>query len=442
VEIKNMKKSFSNKSLMTSFVISFLLICNSNILGQSNKSNETFVVPAGGNTWLVDNISDTIKVITDNGITNWAKIENKFRIYFKLTKVGKLQLSLNAKVYSGESKIKCSINGQSYEVKINNTDFKDIFICNIDIIQPGYQYIEIEGIEKSDNVFAEINSVLLSGDVTEGKVYFVHDDFYWGRRGPSVHLSYQIPEEVREVKWFYNEIKVPEGEDVIGSYFMANGFAFGYFGIQVNSETERRVLFSVWSPYETQNPDEIPEEYKIELMDKSDGVYSGEFGSEGSGGQSYLKYNWKAGSVYKFLLKGEPTNNNHTIFTAYFFAPEVGEWKLIASFNRPFTDSYLTKLYSFLENFHTETGNISRKAFYTNQWDCDSQNNWYELTKAKFTADATARKDARMDYTGGIEYGEFFLKNCGFFDETTKIDSWYSKNPQNNKPNIDFSRLK
>jgi hypothetical protein len=37
----------------------------------------------------------------------------------------------------------------------------------------------------------------------------------------------------QEIEWFYSELTVPEGSDVIGSYFMANGFSEGYFGIQV-----------------------------------------------------------------------------------------------------------------------------------------------------------------------------------------------------------------
>ena len=39
----------------------------------------------------------------------------------------------------------------------------------------------------------------------------------------------------QDIEWFYSELTVPEGNDVIGSYFMANGFSEGYFGIQVNS---------------------------------------------------------------------------------------------------------------------------------------------------------------------------------------------------------------
>lgn len=180
----------------------------------------------------------------------------------------------------------------------------------------------------------------------------MQDDFYWGRRGPSVHLSYETPD--KDIQWSYSEITVPEGEDTIGSYYMANGFAQGYFGMQVNSPTERRVLFSVWSPYETDNPNEIPEDSRIILLGKGQGVTTGSFGNEGSGGQSYKVFNWKAGNTYRFLLKGEPSVNNSTDYTAYFFAPETEKWTLIASFRRPHTFTYLKRLHSFLENFSTK----------------------------------------------------------------------------------------
>lgn len=39
-------------------------------------------------------------------------------------------------------------------------------------------------------------------------------------------------------------------------------------------------------------------------------MYTGEFGNEGSGGQSYLKYNWKAGNTYKFLLQKKPHSSH------------------------------------------------------------------------------------------------------------------------------------
>jgi len=251
-----------------------------------------------------------------------------------------------------------------------------------------------------------------------------------------VHLRYDIPDKAKDIVWFYNGITVPEGNDILGSYFMADGFADGYFGMQVNGPDERRILFSVWSPYRTDNPKDIPEDYRIKLLKKGEDVRAGEFGSEGSGGQCYRKFMWKAGTTYRFLLKGEPSANKSTDYTAYFFAPEVGSWQLIASFRRPKTEDYLKSLYSFLENFHTETGCITRRALYSNQWVCTKEGKWFELTSARFTADATAKKESRLDYSGGVENGAFFLKNCGFFNEKAEINSVFLRGKTGRQPDI------
>jgi hypothetical protein len=314
-------------------------------------------------------------------------------------------------------------------------------VGTVEIKEMGYHFIEIQGVKKAGEYFPEIESILIGGEAAEGKVYFAKDDFYWGRRGPSVHLNFQVPENAGNIAYFYTEITVPENNDVLGSYFMACGFAQGYFGIQVNSETERRVLFSVWSPFNTDNPGEIPEDQKIKLLKKGADIYTGEFGNEGSGGQSYYKYLWKAGTTYKFLLKAKPTGKDETDFTAWFFAPEVGEWNLIASFRRPKTDVHLTRLHSFLENFYTETGNVTRKGIYSNQWIYNTEKKWIEITKMKFTADATARKESRMDYSGGAENQSFFLQNCGFFNETTTIDSYFERKATGIPPIINFEDL-
>ncbi len=103
----------------------------------------------------------------------------------------------------------------------------------------------------------EVRNLVVASDVEGLIVDFVRNNdgnmFYWGRRGPSVHLGYETPKNV-PLQYAHTEIVVPKGDDTIGSYFMANGFAEGYFGIQVNSPRERRVLFSVWSPFSTDNP--------------------------------------------------------------------------------------------------------------------------------------------------------------------------------------------
>ncbi|WP_439183698.1 DUF3472 domain-containing protein [Carboxylicivirga taeanensis] len=433
-------------SLVFSWVCAILMGCAScSTDDKSTLDRETPTmgvrVPAGGNTWVVDQPFKGEQLISEEGISGWSSASDKFRIYFKLPKAGDLHVGLNAASGGKPSVVKCTVNGVTKEVDINSVDLSSHFAGTFVIDAPGYYFVELEGVSKEAGVFANVKEVLLGGEATEGNMYFVKDEFYWGRRGPSVHLSYIVPEAASDVEYFYNEITVPEGEDVVGSYYMANGFGEGYFGIQVNSETERRVLFSVWSPYHTDDPSSIPEDEKILLHKKGDGVTTGEFGNEGSGGQSYWKYNWITGNTYQFLLKAQPLNDGYTQYTAWFNGPELNDWKLIASFKRPKTQTWLTSQYSFLENFHTETGAISRKAYYNNQWVRDTKGNWHELTEAKFTADATARKESRMDYAGGVEDGVFFMRNCGFFNETTKIDSYHQREALGVQPIIDLEKL-
>jgi hypothetical protein len=310
------------------------------------------------------------------------------------------------------------------------------------ISKPGYIAITAQGMGRNGNNFADVTELQIEGTATDVQPAFVKNNegnyFYWGRRGPSVHINYDVTEVIDDIEWFYSEITVPQGNDVIGSFFMANGFAEGYFGMQVNSDKERRILFSVWSPFETDNPKEIPEDKKIRLLKKGDKVYTGEFGNEGSGGQSYLKYNWKAGETYKFLLHAIPTENNHTNYTAWFYAPEKKSWLLIASFSRPETNTYIKRPHSFLENFKPETGVLTRKAWYHNQWAITKSGEWKAITKMLFTGDATANIGYRQDYGGGVEDGKFYLRNCGFFNDNTILKTKFSIPLPGKKPEIDL----
>jgi len=402
----------------------------------------TIDIPTEGNSWVIGNPFASREVITKGGIMNWSNPKHRIRTYFYMHSPGTIDLSYRAKVTSGTSKIKLTFGKQSLTHNLKSRNYKNIFLGKVRISKKGYHFLEFEGLEKTGNTFAEIPSVSLGNSgATAENVSFLKDDFYFGRRGPSVHLGFNRLPTTNNIKWFYNEIIVPKGQDVIGSYFMANGFSHGYFGIQVNSPIERRVLFSVWSPYKTDKPDEIPNEYKIQLLKKGNDVITRKFGNEGSGGQSFKRFNWRAETRYRFLLKGEPAGNNFTDFTAYFFAPEIGRWEIIASFRRPKTNTHLKRLYSFLENFIPESGVVDRKVLFANQWVGDTSGNWFEVTEAKFTADATARKGARLDYTGGVEEGNFYLKNCGFFNGNTNLDIYFKRKALGNKPRINLNDL-
>ena len=443
-------KIFINKNNIRPIIILILsgvilTACSDTMNDQSNKQNNLpesfqYSIPAAGNSWVIDNNKIQEKIISDSGITNWSKTNKKVRTFFHISEVTDIDIAMRAKAGRGDSKVSASFNRRSKPIKVSNTEFDTLMIGTFTTKKPGYQYLEFEKPNGTSDNSLDITHILLNGIESKQNIHFVTKDFYWGRRGPSVHLNYQKPKSAGNAKWFYNEVTIPEGYDIIGSFYMANGFSNGYFGMQVNSPNERRILFSVWSPYETDNPGEIPEEYRIKLLNKGEKVYAGKFGNEGSGGQSYLKYNWQADKTYRFLLRGEPKNHS-TIYTAYFRAPDMNEWKLISSFQRPKTSTYLHRLHSFLENFIPETGYKTRKGFYSNQWICDKEGYWHELTEAKFTADATARKGERLDYTGGTKEDRFYLKNCGFFDTNLSIGKILERAPTGNHPDINFSLL-
>ena len=433
----------NNHTLKNSILIIVMLVFMlPDILCNDKKydKKKTEMVSMGGNSYITSGSARGAR-IDDNGVSRWVDPSSVISAYFKVNTSGSLQLSLKARAVEGASELSILAAGKKFRVKIKDKEFKDIPIGRVNIVSPGYVRVDISGLNKAGGEFAEISDILVSGSVLSEPMNYVHDFAnYWGRRGPSVHLRYFLPEGV-DTEWFYNEVTVPEGNDIQGSYYMANGFGEGYFGIQVNSPTERRVLFSVWSPFDTQNPKEIPEEYQIKLLTKGKDVYTGEFGNEGSGGQSYLVYPWKAGLTYKFFTRIHPDGKGNTIYTAWFYAAEESEWRLIASFLRPKTSTYYKSPYSFLENFNPANGYITRKVFFGNQWVRDTQGRWYELVNSRFSYDATAAKQVRVDYAGGSDEtgnGRFFLKNCGFFNDNTETGTSFSRPETGRVPEKEF----
>lgn len=375
--------------------------------------------------------------ITDRGLTRWTDPKSVVSVYFYLHESTTADLSLLAK---GHSEIKVSYGKKHFKVRLDSDDFTQVPVGRISVSKPGYVRIDLQGLSMEGNSFGEVKQ-LVAANVSGKSSYVTNFADYWGRRGPSVHLAYKLP--AGDTEWFYNEVIVPKEGETMHSYYMAAGFGEGYFGMQYNSPTERRVLFSVWSPFDTQNPKDIPDSHKIKLLRKGKDVHIGEFGNEGSGGQSYLCYPWKAGRTYKFLMQVHPDNQGNTIYTAYFYAPEEKAWRLIASFQRPLTNTWYTHAHSFLENFNPEQGYLSRKVMFGNQWARSKDGKWTRITDATFTHDATASAGVRLDYQGGeTKDNRFYLMMGGFFNESVSMGTQFHCEPTGQAPEIDWEALK
>jgi hypothetical protein len=402
-------------------------------------------VPLGGNAYVTEPAAAAEDRIAREGLTRWRSLDTVVSVYFRVDRASQMNLSLRLTAPEAGSTIRVRSGKIEKDLKLAAGGPQEIPAFELSTPGPGYVKIDLQGLEKTGADFANVSDLLVAS-ATEGlDLAFVKEPgdnrFYWGRRGPSVHLGYRLPPDT-VAEYFHSEITVPEGQDPIGSYFMANGFGEGYFGIQVNGPEERRVLFSVWSPFSTDNPRDIPEDQQIRVLARGEGVHTGEFGNEGSGGQSYMRFPWKAGVTYRFLTRAHPDGAGNTIYTAWFFAPENGEWKLVARFQRPKTDKHLTGLHSFLENFQDRNGHQVRTAYHGGQWARDTGGVWHELTSARFTGDDIARRGYRLDFAGGAQGQQFFMRNGGFFDEPVALGTSFEREASpGSRPDLDLEAL-
>ncbi len=268
-------------------------------------------------------------------------------------------------------------------------------------------------------------ALLLDGPATAEARFFTTP----AQRGaPSCHLGYETPRNMK-VAAFYCEVAAVT--DPPATYYMACGWHRGYFGMQVNSLTERRIIFSVWdSGNEGVSRSKVAAEDRVQLIAKGEGVVTDDFGNEGTGGHSHLVYPWKTGARQRFIVAARPVDATHTIFSGYWFRPDRQQWMLISSWKAPKDGGYLRGLYSFSEDF-AGSGQWRRKALYGNQWVRSPDGVWRELTVASFSHTGDQE---RFDRCMGVEQGQFFLAAGGFLDGTTEAWKSFSRPPTGRAP--------
>jgi hypothetical protein len=204
--------------------------------------------------------------------------------------------------------------------------------------------------------------------------------------------------------------------------------------MQINSPTERRIIFSVWdSGHEGVDRAKVAADDRVTLIGKGEGVFTGDFGNEGTGGHSHLTYPWKTGQKQRFLVTAKPIDANHTVYSGYYFHPDKKAWMLISGWKAPKEGGYLRGLHSFSENFGGDNGHLRRKALYGDQWIHTANGQWSELSVATFSHDPTGRAD-RLDRFMGVEAGQFFLSHGGFVEGFTKYGDKFQRPPMGKAP--------
>ncbi len=372
------------------------------------------------------------KVSKEHGVSAWTKQGSNILWFGEFKTTGKVQASVAVKVPKGKSlNLLLSVGAEKKEATAHGAaDEVLVPLGEFNIAAPGYVRFDLEPLDHSIAPVGEIIALVLDGAATQD----AHFNLDARRNAASVHLFYPTPKDAA-ITGFYNEATAVE--DPVASYYMACGFTRGYFGMQVNSPTERRIIFSIWDSGAGGNAKDrtsVAKEDQTQLLAKGEGVVASEFGNEGTGGHSHLVYDWKTGSKQRFFVIVKP-DGTHTEYSGYWFHPEKNKWQLIASFRAPKDGKTLSGLYSFSENFGGSNGHLQRKALFGPQWIRLSDGKWKELTEASFSHDGTG-KENRLDRFMGVEGDRFFLSNGGFVNGFTKYGEKFTRPATGTPPQI------
>lgn len=373
-------------------------------------------------TAYLDPDPDGAEVSPGAGVSNWTDPTLKVLWFGEIKSPGELDCTLELRLPQGaESKLRLSVAGKSREATVKgNGELVKADFGSFEISPAGYQKFTLESLNAAGTSAGNLQTLVLDGPAAIG----AHFNLQPRRNAASVHLAYPTP-GYTNIDAFYCE--VTGVETPLWSYFEACGWHRGYFGMQVNSPTERRIIFSVWdSGNEAADRSRVSEDNRVKLLAKGEGVYAGDFGNEGTGGHSHLIYDWKTGERQRFLVTARPVDATHTIYSGYWFETKRKKWMLISSWKAPKDGQYLHGLYSFNENFGGSNGHLRRKALFGNQWFHTADGRWHEQTIATFSHDPTGKAD-RLDRFMGVEDGQFFLSNGGFMPGFTKFGEQFTR---------------
>lgn len=370
--------------------------------------------------------SDAANISRAAGITGWSDTALKVLWFGEIKSPGKLDAAVALRLPQGESsKLRLTVAGQAHETTVEGggTNLVKASFGSFDIETAGYQRFTLESLNGAGKSGGNLDALLLEGPAAGG----AHFNLKERRNAASVHLFYPVPDGTN-VQAFYCE--VTGLDDPPATFYMACGWHRGYFGMQVISPTERRIILSVWNAgLETSEAD------RVKLVAKGDAVVANDFTNEGTGGHSHWVYPWKTGEKQRFVLTAKPADATHTIYSGYYFQPDKQQWVLVSSWNAPSEGGYLRRLHSFNEAFDGSNGQLVRKARFGNQWIQTNGGQWIELTEAGFSHDPTGKAD-RLDRFMGVENGQFFLQHGGFVPGFTPYGEKFTRPATGHSPEI------
>jgi hypothetical protein len=171
-----------------------------------------------------------------------------------------------------------------------------------------------------------------------------------GTNARAQHLWWNLEKE-RNATCLYGEITVLATCPAIyycGANWHPGAAAGGYCGIQHNSLTERRTIFSIWDTSPALHP---------QITEADPQTHCSRFRGEGEEGHTHMLWNWKTGETFQFFVRKQPGAEPDTTDTRYYiFDRALQKWRHSATITspnggKPAVATIGGGLNSFLENF-------------------------------------------------------------------------------------------
>ena len=233
----------------------------------------------------------------------------------------------------------------------------------------------------------------------------------------SVHLDFHFGPGGGAPAAFYNECIVEQ--HAAGSYFMAIGFADGYFGVQDHGD-HRRVLFSVWDANEGETAAVAD---RAAVLYENAHVVVKRFGGEGTGLQC-IDYgaDWMAGRRLRFCVMMRRCDDGGACYGAWIWPDGEDAWTHLASFKvaRPKDGTLGPKLNSFVEDFRRDGRSVyhERRARFGPAWAWSEAGGWRPAASVTFAAtpNGTHGEGGAVDAGAAAAPGTAYLATGGSAD--------------------------
>lgn len=189
-------------------------------------------------TAYLDPDPEGLQVSPRSGIRQWCDPALKVSWFGELKAAGALECRLLLRLEAGaQAKLRLSVAGQAREasVKGEGTNALSVRFGPYQIPGPGYQRLLLESLSERGKSGCDLEALVLEGVPAQDAQFNLKPR----RNAASVHLAYPTP-GLTNIEAFYCEVTAVE--DPLWTFYMACGWHRGYFGMQINSPTERRVI--------------------------------------------------------------------------------------------------------------------------------------------------------------------------------------------------------